>query len=252
MRTARFVILLIVIASALHAQDIPPRSTAWIRLESEPPGAEVWRGDSLAGVAPMSIDGRIARELTVYSPVRNSWNSVAKKLPDSLIDKTKGVIVLVFGRESIVRSIPSDAAVYRRDEYLGRTPMRVYIEHADTLTIAKPGYEPVTVLVTAGEEPKAVYLTPDDRTAIVPQSTALEAGFRLPPIRFIAGCALGVGAGVAAVVLKQEADRRYDMYRQGDTGERQKAQKFDIYSGVALAVMEAALLYLLIELFDNS
>ncbi|MDH7514759.1 MAG: PEGA domain-containing protein [Bacteroidota bacterium] len=73
---------------------------------------------------------------------------------------------------------------------------------------------------------------------------------RLPPPRILLPLGSAIVAGTAAVVLKREADARYDDYlRTGDRAQLRRVKHYDIVSGIALATTEIAFGWLIYLLF---
>ncbi len=145
-------------------------------------------------------------------------------------------------------SAPFGASVLdggNEERLLGQTPLTR--SFPDPLTrrvvIALEGYEPREI--SPGSDiwnVHSVELRPinDDAQA------GTDVAWRPPQTRrrWIDYAALGTAAvaGVLAVHYKFKADRRYDVYRDtGDPALRPDIKRYDVYSGVALGVMQGSL-----------
>ncbi len=145
-------------------------------------------------------------------------------------------------------STPGDAEVVLRSRsdghVLGRTPTTVESSGplAGTLEFRLDGFE--SEVLSPGVEIwnfHSVDLTPTSTGDEVVHLALTPPATRRKWIDYVAvGSALAAGA--LAVHFKFEADRRFDRYQEtGDPDLRPDIKRYDIYSGVALGVMQAGI-----------
>lgn len=250
-RPALSIVTVLLFTSMLHAQDIEPRESNFVRIESEPRGAEVYRGDTLLGSTPLRLLRAEAHDLVLYFPGRLVWNAQRAELGNDLLREHLGVTQVRFARMLQLRSLPYGAAVYRGDSLLGTTPLYITADTA-MLTLHMVGYESVEVSPMDFDE-DAVLLTLE---ALAPPGTpdfsVSTDGMRFPRADILLPAGLSIAAGIAAVMLKQHADARYDEYiANRDEALLSEAKKYDIYAGLSLAVLQLGLGYFILRLFEE-
>ena len=159
-------------------------------------------------------------------------------------------------------SEPAGAEVFAGDSLLGRTPLRLRREMLSRVTAWFPSREAWNTQAlrpdTAGPpaDMGVLLLRFSPRALMVPESAGhadeYRGALRLPPADIVVPAVLTLAAGVAAVLFKQHADGLYDDYLLG--GEESllsQTEKYDIYAGVSLALLQAGLGYFIYRLFDE-
>jgi PEGA domain len=255
MRILLYISLLLLLSPGLRSQDMAPRTSHLVRVESSPEGAEVYQGDSLLGRTPLKVDGRNLGRMTAYFPSRNSWNAAAKKFPETAPSYLEGVLFLEFPGQLTLRTVPADAAVYLRRKLIGRTPLSISVQNtSDTVRISKPGFEAqYLVLHERDSDQINILLSPSPGFDPGDEVRSSKPSFRLPPTKILIAGAVGLAAGITAVMLKEQADRHYDRYADhGLAGDFDSSRRYDLISGIALAILELSIAYLLYEVFANS
>lgn len=255
MKTLIYIPLLLLFSAGLKSQDIPPRTSHIVRVESQPEGAEIYQGDTLLGTTPLKVDGRFLGRMTAYYPGRNIWNATVRSLPESAPSYLEGVLFLEFPDRYYVRTVPSDAAVYRHGQLIGRTPLSISVDSdMDSLRISKPGYEQQYLGLQGLESQQFnIILIPLPNFEISEEVRSSEPAFRLPATRILLAGSVGLTAGITAVLLKEQADRHYNLYsEQGKQSSLDTSRRYDLFSGIALAILELSIAYLLFELLNNS
>ncbi|MAT40578.1 MAG: hypothetical protein CL946_13355 [Ectothiorhodospiraceae bacterium] len=229
-----------------YGQDIEPKYSAEVRIESEPAGMEIYAGDSLIGRTPVTTAKKLLPTLKAYWPSRRAWNAEVIDLPDEAPDNTLGVIFLEAPKLVRLGSIPAGASVNISDSLLGRTPLSIPApEPGVSVTVSHPGYKSQTWTPDSSE---LVYLEPIDLGAIQEVRTE-KSGFEMPEPAILLAGAVGIGAGIAAVLLKQHADDEYDNYlASGNESALDSSRRYDLYTGIALVALQAVIGYFLIEL----
>jgi len=238
-------------AHMAQAQDIDPPRFGMVELASEPRGAEVFLGDSLLGSTPMRVARSQAQHIRVYYPARNAWNAQMQPLPDAMPGAGEGIVLLRFRRSILLRSLPHGAKVFHGDTLLGSTPLRVDAE-GGALRLESVGYEGVDWDPSSTTRSEfLLMLRPLDDDA----GSGVEyrgEGLRLPPADVLLPAGAGLLAGVAAVILKRQADAEYDRYLvTGDEELLSQTKKYDIYAGISLALLQLGLGYFIYRLFDE-
>lgn len=238
-------------AHAAEAQDIEPPRPGMVELASDPGGAEVFLGDSLLGRTPMRIARGHTKQIRVYYPARNAWDAQVLPLPTAMPGAGEGVVLLRFRRSVLLRSLPHGAKVFRGDTLCGITPLRVQAGDGP-LRLEALGYEGADwdpSSTTRGEY--LLLLRPLDEVT----GNGVEyrgGGLRLPAADVLLPAGAGLLAGVAAVILKRQADAKYDEYlATGNEELLSQTKKYDIYAGISLALLQLGLGYFIYRLFDE-
>ena len=168
-------------------------------------------------------------------------------------------------------SEPAGAEVFVGDSLIGNTPVRASRALLPKVTVWFPARDAWNAQVlrpdTAGPsaEQGVLLLRFSARAMLtgtsmegdapgvhVGEATDYGSAFRLPGADILLPAGLGLAAGIAAVMLKQYADGLYDDYlRSGDASLLSQAEKYDIYAGVSLLLLQAGLGYFVFRLFDE-
>jgi hypothetical protein len=159
-------------------------------------------------------------------------------------------------------SQPDGAEVYAGDTLLGRTPIRVQRALLDSITVWYPERAAWNAqtrrpeLPAVGADEGVVFLQFDARQLFLGTPAGdvrvRDDALRLPSADVLIPAGIGLVAGVAAVIFKQEADAQYDAYlRTGDELLLSQTEKYDIYAGVSLALLQIGLGYFIYRLFDE-
>lgn len=239
-------------AASASAQEIDPPRGGRVDIDSSPRGAEVYSGDSLLGRTPCSISVRDAHAVAVFWPGRYEWSAQKRALPDSLLTADRGVMLLNFNALRTLRSTPSGSAVYSADSLLGFTPLEVRVDGNLPLRLEKPGYLPVLVDALEAAAGGSVVLQSDQAVLQLPDVLETKPFVDLPPPRIWLPAAGGIAAGIAAAYCKQHANELYGKYlRTGDESLLSETEKYDIYAGVSLAVLQIGLAYFVYLLFTE-
>ncbi len=254
-RWLRYVLCIVVgllMGVQLAAQEIDPPVFNKIDVVSEPRAAEVYLGDSLLGRTPLRINKEDAEHVLLYYPSRRAWNAQEARLDLPLPAAGKGVALVRFNRHVHLRTLPHGARVFAADSLLGTTPLWVAGDGGE-LRVEALGYSGVNwdpSSTTRGEY--LLILQPTAGGEAVPQVRIHDRSLRLPPADILSAGVVGLAAGIAAVILKQDADGYYDDYLQsGDESLLSQTKKYDIYAGISLALMQMGLGYIIYRLFDD-
>jgi hypothetical protein len=242
------------LGTVVRAQDLPTPGDR-VRLETLPMGAEVWWGDSLLGVTPLTVARSRAAEIVVWHPARSAWRAKRDTIAADAPDASAGVVLMRFARRLTVTSMPHGAAVFEGDSLIGYTPVSIDVDDAvRELRLERPGCDEQRITVgEASGDVVTVVLAAAGGDGCLPPMREQTSFFRLPDATVIVPAGVGLLAGIAAVVLKQEADASYDRYRTtADGALLDRARRYDIYAGVALAASELALAWLVYKLFSSN
>jgi len=157
-----------------------------------------------------------------------------------------------------INSFPQNAAIYLNDSLLGFTPLRLFAPAVHglngCLSIRKNGYRDYLLRFPAGDSliNKTFYLLSLNhrRENLVKQD---ESGFfkkQRKTIPIIAGGALTLGASVSAYYFKTLANEKYSEYlRTGFRTLLAQTKRYDLYSGISLAVLQLGMVALIYFLF---
>jgi hypothetical protein len=162
-----------------------------------------------------------------------------------------------------INSIPQNAHVYLNDTLIGQTPVRFSPGVIDTtgkskIVIKLDGYYDYVLTVEKESLPlnKTIYLTAQagkvtslyNHLVMENEDTYFKSPRKILPIAVSAVIALG--SGILSYYFKQQANNKYDEYQNtGDPSLLDKKRKYDIISGISLAVFQiglAGLIYFLI------
>jgi hypothetical protein len=240
-------VLMFAVLPTVEAQDAQPRESMTIHIESEPRGAEVYRGDSLLGLTPLQISAAGADTMAMYYPSRAVWNPQRRLLVPPFVRSDQGVVLVRFLREYTITSHPGAAAIFLGDSVLGYTPTTIRLPALPVdLRAEKPGCSSFSFTVTTE--------TPDTMSVLLHPILAcgLAASYQDAPRlnRAVIPATVGIVSGALAILFKQKADRLYDSYLTGgDPGALKDARRYDLYAGIALAVLEFGFAYFASLLF---
>ena len=247
--------------SALPTQNYLPaisdsstRRIGWLRLETEPPGCFA-RIDSITVRTPAVVRLTPGRHLLIItSPDGRLWALPPKVDSISVSQAETTVVTFSYPKLISLFSSPSGATVRARGMLLGRTPIILCdSSHAgvglSSLIVEKEGFLPDSVFLETVPEVsplytiqsgRAIFLSLKPSAGIQPDELLLK-----PPDIFpkrnsvILLSATTLASGIAAVVLKQKANRYFDSYLSSrDPMLLTQTRRYDTYSGVALAAME--------------
>lgn len=170
---------------------------------------------------------------------------------------TRGVVVL--------ESEPTRAEVYVGDSLIGHTPQRIARSMLDSVRVCFPSRDawdaqvlrPDTTALSAELgvlllrfDAGRMLLAPSLASApVVGAAEERRSGMAFPRTDVLLPGTIALGAGIAAVMLKQHADGLYDDYlRTRDESLLSQTKKYDIYAGVSLAILQVGLGYLMYRL----
>ncbi|MCZ7556307.1 MAG: PEGA domain-containing protein [Bacteroidia bacterium] len=244
-------IILIGGTGRVTAQDIEPRESPFVSIESDPQGAEVYAGDSLMGRTPLRVLRSDAAHLVLYYPERAAWNAQRSALGPDPLPAHLGVMHVRFTRTLQIRSVPYGAAVYRGEEFIGYTPVDLPVDTA-ALSVRKPGYLSQIVRTGNAHEGALLVVLPVASGERPAGFALVDEPLRMPGMDIVLPAGATLAAGVAAVMFKQYADGRYDAYlRSRDEALLSDAKKYDIYAGLSLALMQLGLGYFILRIFGD-
>jgi hypothetical protein len=165
-------------------------------------------------------------------------------------------LVARFSKGYSLNSTPFGAEVYVNGILQGTTPLVLRLPESEmaNVEIRKTGYQSARLQIGKASEagqPEtrlyAVTLQVEPETALIREVEQSRRRFQVSRNRRIALAAAGVSlaSGVAAILLKDKADRFYDQYLttiQPTPREKayQRAVDYDRYSGIATGVFEAS------------
>jgi hypothetical protein len=219
---------------------------------------------------PVLIDGKEVG----FTPLRN-WSlspgkheiAVKRSSPESWLDfdwtETCSLqagdtlnFVARFSKGYSLNSTPFGAEAYVNGILQGTTPLVVRLPEGEVanIEIRKAGYLSAQLQIGKASEagqPEtrlyAVTLKAEQETALIREVEQSRRRFQVSRNRRIAWAAAGVSlaSGIAAILLKDKADRFYDQYLTTSLPaprERayQRAVDYDRYSGIATGVFEAS------------
>ena len=164
---------------------------------------------------------------------------------------------------SYINSLPQSARVYLNDTLIGETPVRFFPSIVDTsgkneIKIKKDGYYDFILTFDKTTLPinKTIYLTgkagnlvsTQEKRGLANRETYFKTPRKIFPIAV--SSILTAGSGIMSFYFKQLANDKYDEYQlTGDASLLDKKRKYDIISGISLAVFQigiAGLIYFLI------
>ncbi len=254
-------------ALALSSATLEAQEGRALNVTSDPAGAVVFLGATLLGATPLSIPlddsltgGRGVIVLKIVGGDPRRWfvpvltDSVRIPWGGSEGETDFAPIARHYDLPIALRltSDPPGAEVFLGDSLLGTTPLLTMVPRSvSRLNLSKDGFEPQSAMLQAGMADYRIELVPQGPPGIDSRSPlSIEAGKTYAPVLIAAGSA--VVAGAAAAWLKNLADRSYDEYRStGDGATLDRVRRYDIFSGISLAVAEISLGYLVIDLLSR-
>lgn len=241
-------------APAASAQPAVADSVAGVlSVHTTLPGYEVYLNGTLAGPSPI-VDYRLAPgsyRIDILHDASNSW--MHANWSDSIRVSAGDTIQIsaILQRPYTIRSVPFDAEVYWKEEFLGTTPLIIEIPDSTrrVLRVVKPGFLPAEVQCSPdGGQFISVDLREDVEAKAQIDALNQRLASRQSRDRrraaYLAG--IGLASGAAAMLLKNTADQRYEHYqRAGSQGEMDRlfadTERFDLYSSVAFGAAQVSL-----------
>jgi len=251
-----FVCLLI--TSFAFAQPTEPPRHAIISVESKEPNLPVLIDGKEVGFTPLRHwplpPGK--HEIAVKRSSPESWLDFDWTETCSLQAGDTLKFMAHFSKGYSLNSTPFGAEVYVNRILQGTTPLvlRLPEDEVTSVEIRKTGYQSAQLQVgkaSAAGQPEtrlyAVTLKAEQETALIREVEQSRRRFHTNKNRRIAWAAAGVSlaSGVAAILLKDKADRFYEQYlTTGLPAPRERAYQravdYDRYSGIATGVFEAS------------
>ena len=150
-----------------------------------------------------------------------------------------------------INSIPYNAEVYSYNKIIGLTPVRIYSDSLleKQLTMKKPNYFDSTFILKSNN--LLIELRPiKDKEEFV--KTNYHRYFKKQKNFILIGSIslFSLGNGISSYLLKNKANDYYNEYV--NTLNRDfldKSKRYDVYSGVTLALLQAGLAYVVYLLF---
>jgi PEGA domain-containing protein len=158
-----------------------------------------------------------------------------------------------------INSIPQNAEVYYNDSLIGHTPFRTYnrLTYPGLIKIKYKGYNDYTYAlhVTDTLLNKTFYLVSSlnsrgygEELVTENKSSIFKKPRKILPI--VAFSAASIGSAVSAYYFKRMANDKYDEYLQNGNQELlDKTKKYDLISGISLAVFQLGLVAVIYFLF---
>ena len=241
------------LAAPAAAQIAVPGPGGGATLVSVPSGAEVYRGDSLLGRTPLALPRDMRDTLVLFAPSRAAWRKSRAIAVPPFPTADQGVVMVRMRSWLRLSSTPSGAAVFAADSFVGYTPLDVDAALLPArFAVRKPGWRDTSLALTADEGGSVHVLLDASADAAVPDVVTDPSGLRMPSSRILLTGGIAFTAGVAAVVLKQQADRSYDDYlRTRDQSALDRTRRQDLTSGILLALTEISAGYLVYLLLNG-
>jgi len=257
--------ILLTIASALllsnlSGQTLPPAdSTGTASIVTEPAGADVYIDSVLVGKSPLrnlplSIG---SHRIRAFYPSVFAWNAIV--VQDSLLVSGIGLQEkhLVLGEILRVQSDPPGGIVRYGGTELGLTPLyaRLPSKTAGDLIVQKEGYDSLRVPVAETNFGLLkVQLSPRNGSGISSRpSDVLGINGAIPRdymMTYASGAAMIV-SGVASAIMKDRANRNFDIYRQSNNpADLSATRRLDRGAAAALIISQisfAVLAYFLLS-----
>jgi hypothetical protein len=161
-----------------------------------------------------------------------------------------------------INSLPQNAKVYFNDNFAGETPFRFTSEQVDTgksltITLKLEGYLDYPFNATPSDFPinKSVTLIPVNNLSLMNDKLVEEnksSYFKTPRkvVPIVITSVISAGSGVLSFYFKKTANDKYDEYlATGNKDKFDETKKYDLYSGIFLALFQvglAGLLYFLL------
>jgi hypothetical protein len=229
---------------------------AEVRIESIPDDLAVWAGERYLGQTPLTVDlpeGRTILRLAESAGSLYQSPSVDTLL--SIVGEEDLHLVFRVGRPVTVRSIPFGLPLLRRDERIGKTPVRFRLYPGESgslrlLTPEGPIRVPADTLFAEGHWTyRGDFLRPPTATAGERPLWRKVGRYLLP------GLAVALGAG--GLLAEENADRAYERYLRSidpdaiethyDTARSRDAWAGALWIGAEVSLATAILAWILPE-----
>lgn len=250
-----FIILFLTLVGGSFSLAQEKDSAASYRLKviSETPGKDVMIDSAIKGVTPLVVDS-LKRAIYNVRLIDNenilNWNTEKNEIRLDL--KSDTVISFADRYNYFINSDPFGVGVFYSDSLLGVTPLYFSLTEKPTgfLKVRKTGYEEGSVK----PEGKSLFVRlksmKEGIESIVFKNK--DTKFKTKRNFFAAATtgALAIISGIATARYKAIANESYDAYLvSGSRDNLDRANRFDVYSGIGLAAMQAAVCGLIYFLF---
>jgi len=229
----------------------------WLRLETQPPGCFA-RIDTITARTPAVVQLTPGRHSLIITPPDDRlWTLPPKVDSVSVSQAETTVVAFSFPKLVPLFSSPSGATVRSGSVRLGTTPIILRdSSHAgvglSSVIVEKEGFLPDSLFLEAVPEVSplytiqsrhAIFLSLKPSAGIQPDELLLKPSDIFPKRNsVILLSATTLASGIAAVVLKQKANRYFDLYLSSrDPVLLTQTRRYDTYSGIALAAMEISI-----------
>lgn len=224
--------------AAQQEGDTTRQGTGWVKIETGPAGCSA-SIDSLVVTSPAALSAAAGLHLVrVFPPGPALWSEPPKVDTIHVAAAETTLVRYSFPVLRAVYSSPSGAEVVTRGAVLGRTPLLVSDSIRSPLLMRLQGFLPDSVKPVEGH---AVFASLQPVPGVKVEEVLLKPTELLPRSNglLIAGAAT-IATGVAAVIFKQKADRAFDSYLESrNQAFLDRTHRFDTYSSIGLALMEA-------------
>jgi hypothetical protein len=247
-----FVCIFAAAVGCASAQDHVFADTTHFTLVTEPDGAAVYDGELFIGTTPLRIDKHRARDIDVFYPDKASWKKQRKRLSETVIASSSGIVRLTFSSTWRIETVPFGADVLVSDSVLGTTPLEIQTTGSvPAILLRKKGFESESVALAAGnKETVHIVLRPTAENDHPEQVQDYRGPHTILKNRILVPAAAGFSSAIAAILFKQKANAYYSEYLITMNDEAyDRAHRYDQYAGISLFVTQLAVGYFIYLLF---
>lgn len=190
---------------------------------------KIYLNDSLVSKTSTTIEVPIGKHKIKIMKDDGEWGSEIITDSISIVDCGQEMnINYTFSENKILKTEPSNVAVYNNEKIIGYTPLRL-IKNYNKITLNKPGYESLTI--NSNE-------ISDKMIKLELKNTMEEKMFYEKNIfGILIGSALLLGG--TSAYYKIQADNKFDEYKiTGNPETLQQTRNYDLISGITLGVLQ--------------
>lgn len=253
-----FFIIYSFISVYIRGQDISTdtNKTYYISVRTEKIGLRVILDSINIGKTP--VERLIIRGNRHYLQIKSDDLTIweGKFYSDSIYIDRDTILSISLSRLYLFNSEPYNAKVIKEKKILGYTPLR-YITTENMkgkIDFSKQGYRDTFMIINDFERERSFFIKLSRTKGFgdndILRNKDIKFKSRRNYFAMTASALISIGSGYLGYKFKNDANDNYDLYIQNkDRSYLDNTNKFDIYSGISILIMQVAILGLIYFLF---
>ena len=256
----KFILLILClhITGYLRGQDVSTdiNKAYYISIITDKIGETVILDSISIGITP--VERFIIKGNKHYLQIKSNditlWND--KLYSDSIYIDSDTILNISLSRLYLFNSEPYNVKVKKEKKILGYTPLRYFTAEnmKGKIDFSKQGYNDTFLIINEFERKKSFFIKLSrikgfEENDII-RNKDIKFKSRRNYFAITASALISIGGGYLGYKFKNDANDNYDLYIQNkDLSYLDNTNKFDIYSGISIVIMQVAILGLIYFLF---